>query len=58
MKAIKDRLASYYHWDDEQCLEQAVWVAEENNFDILSIEKWSKGENSLDKFEVFKKRLE
>jgi len=55
---IKDRLASYYHWDDEQCLEQAIWVAEKNDFDILSIEEWSKGESSLDKFEVFRYRLE
>ena len=55
---IKDRLAAYYHWDDAQSLEQAVWVAEENEFDVQSIALWSKDENELDKFAEFKKRVE
>ena len=29
---IKDRLAAYYHWDDLQSLEQAVWVAQKNEY--------------------------
>ena len=51
---IKDRLAAYYHWDDPQSLEQAVWVAEKNTFDMVSIEKWSGKENMVDKFYHFK----
>ena len=54
---IKDRLAAYYHWDDPQSLEQAIWVAQQNEFDMDSIEKWSSNEKKLDKFEVFKHRL-
>jgi len=54
---IKDRLAGYYHWDDEQNLEQAIWVATKNNFDITEIERWSKNEGALQKFEVFRARL-
>ncbi len=54
---IKDRLAAYYHWDDPQSLEQAVWVAEQNEFDMVSVERWSKGEGELKKFEVFKDRV-
>jgi len=54
---IKDRLAGYYHWDDEQNLEQAIWVANENEFDMLSVEKWSKSEGKLEKFVEFKGRL-
>jgi len=50
---IKDRLAAYYHWDDEQCLQQAVWVAEQNEFDLDSIKEWSIKESSEDKFIVF-----
>lgn len=38
---IKDRLAAYYHWDDSQCLEQALWVAKQNEFEFDSVEKWS-----------------
>ncbi len=55
---IKDRLAAYYHWDDPQSLEQAVWVAEKNSFDISSIEDWSQKENMVDKFIVFRRRVE
>ena len=55
---IKDRLAAYYHWDDEQCLQQAVWVAEQNEFDLESVQEWSEKEKSLEKFNMFKNKLE
>ncbi len=54
---IKDRLAAYYHWNDAQCLEQAVWVAQKNDFDMNEIEEWSKIEKSLEKFHIFKERV-
>ena len=54
---IKDRLAAYYHWDDPQSLEQAVWVAEKNAFDLASIEQWSQKEQEMDKFNIFKQRI-
>ena len=25
--SVKDRLAAYYHWNDQQALEQAIMVA-------------------------------
>ena len=55
---IKDRLAGFYYWDDEQNLEQAIWVANENEFDMNSIEKCSKDEGEVEKFKVFKNRLD
>jgi len=54
---IKDRLAAYFHWDDLQSLEQAVWVAEENEFDMESVRVWAVNEKEIGKFEVFKGRL-
>jgi len=51
---IKDRLAAYYHWDDEQSLEQAIWVACENEFDMKSIETWSQNEDMMGKLQDFK----
>ena len=54
---IKDRWAAYYHWDDPQSLEQAVWVAEQNDFDLKSVETWSVNENELEKFKIFKSRV-
>ncbi len=55
---IKDRLAAYYHWDDMQSLDQALWVALENDFDLISIEQWSMKENMEIKFGKFKKLYE
>jgi len=55
---IKDRLAAYYHWDDEQCLQQAVWVAKQNEFDLESVMQWSKKESSINKFNIFKEQLQ
>ena len=54
---IKDRLAAYYHWDDPQSLEQAVWVAQQNDFDFESIALWSEKENAVDKFNIFKEKI-
>ena len=50
---IKDRLAAYYHWNDEQCLQQAVWVAERNAFDLENVRKWSEAEGKSEKFGIF-----
>jgi len=55
---IKDRLSAYYHWDDKQSLDQAVWVAEENKFDKDSIKIWSENEGMIDKYEHFLQRTE
>lgn len=54
---IKDRLAAYYHWKDEQSLSQAIWVAQKNEIDLKEIENWSKKEKSLDKFNIFLKAI-
>jgi len=54
---IKDRLAAYYHWGDEQSLLQAVWVAQENEFSLEDVEVWSIKERMKEKFSVFKKML-
>ena len=50
---IKDRLAAFYHWDDEQCLQQAIWVAQQNKFDLESVKKWSLSEGAEGKFSLF-----
>lgn len=55
--AVKDRLSSFYHWDSEQTLEQALMIAKQNKVDLENIKEWSKKEKCLDKFEIFKKHL-
>lgn len=54
---IKDRLASFFHWDDRQALEQAVMVFQDQKVDLQKIEQWAKAENHLDKFKKFTKAL-
>jgi hypothetical protein len=55
---VKDRLAAFYHWNDRQCLQQAVWVALERNVDWVEIERWSRQEEKMEKYEVFRKKFE
>ena len=54
---VKDRLAAYYHWDDLQCLEQAVLVAQANRIDLEEIERWSENEGKLDEFRRIRDQL-
>jgi hypothetical protein len=54
---VKDRLASFFHWDDRQALEQAIIVFQDQKVNLKEIERWAKAENYLDKFEEFKKAI-
>jgi hypothetical protein len=54
---IKDRLAAYYHWDDAQSLDQAVWVAQANEFDLDAVESWSNAEGMSEKFGMFRMKF-
>ena len=47
---VKDRLSGYYHWQDLQCLEQAVMVAREHPIDINEIDRWSTHEGMHEEF--------
>ena len=55
---VKDRLASYYHFDDRQCLEQAVLVARDNKVDLAEVERWSRHEGKPDRFAEFRMLFE
>lgn len=54
---IKDRLAGYYHWEDLQCLEQAILVARQHSVNIDEIERWSNKEKKIELFHSFLNRL-
>lgn len=56
--SVKDRLASFYHWDDRQGLEQAINICLEQEIDLAEVERWSLQEERLEKFRIFKDRLE
>lgn len=50
---IKDRLAAFYHWHDEQSLQQALLVAQAQQIDLNEIKKWSINEKSEEKLNKF-----
>jgi hypothetical protein len=50
---VKDRLASYYYWDDLQSLDQAIKICLEQNIDLGVLELWSQQENQIPKFQDF-----
>ena len=54
---VMDRLAGYYHWDDPQCLDQAVSVARRHPVDLGRIEEWSQREGVQAQFRHFVERL-
>jgi hypothetical protein len=55
--SVKDRLAAYYHWGDEQALEQARLVAGSNDVDIDEIRRWSVAEGKAREFDRIRRRI-
>ena len=53
---VKDRLAAYYFWKDQQSFNQALLVAQNNPVNISEIKKWSQAEGHLEEFKKFLKQ--
>jgi hypothetical protein len=53
---VKDRLAAYYFWGDQQALTQAILVAIHNRINISEVKRWSQSEGRIEGFKVFLKR--
>jgi hypothetical protein len=58
-ECVMDRLAGYVHWNDRQCLDQAVAVARTQEVDLQRIESWahSKGGRAIERVRDFHARL-
>lgn len=56
-QCIMDRLAWFYHYNDRQCLDQALAVAKNHKINFSKIKIWSEKENALDKYELFLTKL-
>jgi hypothetical protein len=54
---VLDRLMQFYHWNDEQALEQAVLVAQSQKIDLRRLHDVSKRERKLADFSIFRKRI-
>ena len=55
---VKDRLAAFYHWNDRQALDQALFVCRAAEVDVVEVERWSIGEGMKSRFRLFKNALE
>ena len=55
--SVKDRLAAYYFWNDQQSLAQAILVAKNSRISISEIKRWSQTTGNLKEFEIFHKKL-
>lgn len=56
---VKDRLASYIHFNARECLDQAVLVGKSHPIKLESVKKWCRGEGpkGSSSFEDFVKKL-
>lgn len=52
-QSVMDRLAAFYHWNDRQSLDQALWIAEKHPVNIEKIRLWSQSEGELKRFNEF-----
>ena len=50
---VKDRLASFFYWGDEQSIEQALMVAEDHAIDLNDLKRWAKDEGFEEKLNKF-----
>ena len=56
-QSVMDRLAAYFHWNDLQCLDQAIWIAEKQPVQINTVREWAKKEGEENKFNIFMENL-
>lgn len=56
-QSVMDRLAAFFHWNDRQCLDQALWIAEVQPIDLEKVRAWAAKERHEGKFQVFFNRL-
>ncbi len=54
---VKDRLASFFHWNDQQGLEQALLVARDHNVNFKDVARWAKAEGFEEKYKFYMKQL-
>lgn len=55
---VKDRLSAFFHWNDEQALEQALLVAQDQHVNLDSIKSWAKKEQHQKKMRIFLQKLQ
>lgn len=54
---VKDRLASFFYWNDTQALKQALMVAADHSIDLKNLKRWAKAEGFEKKLEEFLRKV-
>jgi hypothetical protein len=54
---VKDRLAAFYHWNDRQGLDQAVWVCLAQAVKLSEVKTWSAVEGKKAEYKEFLQAL-
>jgi hypothetical protein len=54
---IRDRLASYIHFNALECLDQAILVAKKHPFDRTKVKRWCEAEGSPESYKEFERLL-
>ncbi len=55
-QSVMDRLISFFVFNDRQCLDQAVWIAQSHPVNMDKIRDWARRERYEDKLAVFLNR--
>jgi len=54
---VKDRLSAYFHWNDRECLEQALLVSATREVDLKEVKRWASKEGHAEKFMNYREML-
>lgn len=54
---VKDRLAGFYFWGDQQSLTQAILVSRSNRIDLEEVKRWSRKSGNLQEFKIYRDKL-
>jgi hypothetical protein len=55
-QSVMDRLISFFVFDDRQCLDQAVWIAQNHPIDFDKVREWATRERYESKLQIFLQR--
>jgi hypothetical protein len=54
---VKDRLAAYYFWNDQQSLTQAIRVVKNQRVNMSELRRWSRTLGMMEKYGMFLRKL-
>ena len=54
---VKDRLAAYFFWNDQESLSQAILVARNQRVNMSELRRWSRASHMMNKHAIFLQKL-